>query len=132
MLTRDSYIALLEKRASAESSIPPNDSAEATTQEHNNNKEDNRQYLHSIFPNAAEVQSNQSATIKKLFSETSGKTITSNPLLKLGSAVFKTISREPFINAINETSFFKNASPLYIELAYGAFCNELEKIGTDV
>ncbi len=126
MLTRDSYIALLEKRASDESSIQPNDSAEATVQEHNRNKEDNRQYLHGIFPNAGEVQTEQGRDVRKLFSSIPSHAITSNPLLKL--ALLKEASRDTFFGAFQRANLLKTASPLYLELAYGAFTNELEKI----
>jgi hypothetical protein len=119
MLTRDRYVALLEKRAADESSIPPNDSAEATTQEHNRIKEDDRQYLHNTFSKAEEVQSNQTATMKKLFPSLPGHTITSSPLLKVARAVF---------DEALQNGAIKTASPFYAELAYRSFCDELEKI----
>lgn len=123
MLTRDSYVALLEKRA-AESdieSVQHIDSAQVTTSEHNSNKEDNRQYLHGIFPNAGEVQSNQTATVKKLFNNTKDA-ITSNPLMKLAEA------RRVFFGAINANGMAKTASPMYLELMFSSFKDELEKI----
>lgn len=133
MFTRDSYVALLEKRAEygdvhsdphsvsgAPTSTPGMDSAAATTQEHDRNKEDNRQYLHGIFPNAGAVQSNQTATIKQMFSNLPKDTITSNPLLKVARAVF--------FDALQQGDMLKTASPIHIELAYHAFCDELEKI----
>lgn len=121
MLTRDSYVALLEKRAAdtAESSIEPNDSAEATAIEYRKNMEDNRQYLHDIFPNAGEVQANQSATIKKMFDNIPSGAIVGTPLLKVARAVF--------FEAINR-GHVKTASPIHAELSYRAFCDELEKI----
>lgn len=121
MLTRDSYVALLEKRAAdaAESSIEPTDSAEATAQEYRKNLEDNRQYLHGVFPNAGEVESNQSATVKKLFNNMPKDTIVGTPLLKVARAIF--------FEAV-QGGHIKTASPIHAELAYRAFVDELEKI----
>lgn len=120
MFTRDAYVALLEKRATdTESSVEPNDSAEATAMEYRKNLEDNRQYLHGIFPNAGEVQANQSATIKKLFDNLPSGTIVGTPLLKVARAVF--------FEAISQ-GHVKTASPIHAELSYRAFCDELEKI----
>lgn len=126
MLTRDSYIAILEKRASDETSIPLNDSAEATIQEHNRNKEDNRQYLHDVFSNAGEAQSEQGKDVRKLFANATSRTITSNPLLKLAHS--KNAIRESFFGAFQNASILKTAAPIYLELAYSSFNNELEKI----
>lgn len=133
MLTRDSYVALLEKRAElydnhpdpqsashAPTAVPENDSAAATAAEHSKIKEDNRQYLHGIFPNAGAVQENQTAHIKKLFSNLPKDTITSNPLLK--------VARAMFYEAVQHGQFMKTASPIQRELAFSSFCNELEKI----
>ena len=126
MTTRDDYVALLEKRAASEGdvltdSIPPNDSAEATTQDHNKNREDNRAYLHSIFSNAAAVQSNQSAELHRLFPNAPSNTTTSNPLIKMA---FRTV----FFNALDNGNLLKAASPIHLEVAYDAFVDELEKI----
>lgn len=128
MLTRDYYVALLEKRASenlpdeAPGVNPPPvlDSAQVTTNEHNKNLADNREYLHGIFPNAGEVESNQSATMKKLFNNLPKDTITSNPLIK--------VAREMFFGAIESGGLMKTAAPIHREVAFSAFCDELEKI----
>ncbi len=121
MITRDSYVAFLEKRAAdaAESAIEPTDSVQLTTQEYRKNREDDRQYLNSIFPNAGEVQSNQSATVKKMFDSIPKDAIVGTPLLKVARAVF--------FDAVN-SGRIKTASPIHAELVYRSFANELEKI----
>jgi len=133
MLTRDPYVALLEKRAElydvyqdpqsashAPTAVPENDSAASTVQEHNRIKEDNRNYLHQIFPNAGAVQENQSAHLKKLFNDIPKDAIISNPLIK--------VARDLFFGAIQHGEFLKTASPIHVEMAYRSFCDELEKI----
>lgn len=133
MLTRDSYVALLEKRAEmydvykdpesashAPTAVPENDSAASATQEHNKIKEDSRDYLHTLFPNAGAVQENQSAHMKKLFTDLGKDTVIGNPLIKVARAVF--------FNAVQQGDFLKTASPIHVEMAYRSFCDELEKI----
>lgn len=121
MLTRDSYVALLEKRAAdaAESAIEPTDSAQLTTQQYNQNMADSREYLHSAFSNAGAVESNQSASVKKLFENIPSGAIVGTPLLKVARAIF---------DEALERGAIKTASPIYAELSYRAFVNELEKI----
>ncbi len=120
MLTRDSYIALLEKRASMESSIPPNDSAAETHEEFKKNQADNREYLHSIF-NTAGAAADNMQNIKKSFGDLSDKTVIGHPLLKVAN-------REFFFSTMQSNELLKTASPLHIEVAFSAFCDELEKI----
>lgn len=120
MLTRDPYVAILEKRAAAESSIPPNDSAEATNAEFNQNQEDNKQYLNATFGQAGAVASNMAAT-KKLFSREGVDTVVGHPLLKMAS-------RELFFNSLQQRGLLKTASAIHLEVAYNSFCDELEKI----
>lgn len=121
MLTRDSYVALLEKRAAdaAESAIEPVDSAELMTQQRNQILSDDRQYLHNTFSRAGEVESGQSATVKKLFTSVPSGAITGTTLLKVARAMFK--------EAL-DTGHIKMASPIHAELAFSSFVNELEKI----
>lgn len=134
MLTRDQYVALLEKRASEHldplhESIAPNDSAELMTQQQNQVHADDRDYLHSVFAHAAAVQNNQSSELKKLFPGMHASShpdshkrdvVTSSPLIK--------VARDTFFAAIEETNFLKTASPFHLELAYRSFVEELEKI----
>lgn len=126
-MTRDSYVALLEKRATTDEdvlheAIPSNNSAETADIEHNQNREDHRNYLHSIFSNASRVQENQSSELRKLFPGLSNKTVTSNPLIKVAS-------RQTFITVLQgHGNFLKTAAPLHIEVAFNAFQDELEKI----
>lgn len=129
MTTLDNYVALLEKRATSEAevlhdSVPPNDSAEATTQEYNKNMADNRQYLHGVFGRAGAVESQQSAMVGKLFSNVPKGAISGHPLMKVAS-------REPFFEVVQRNgNFMKTASPFHLEVAYNAFCDELTKIAT--
>lgn len=121
MLTRDSYVALLEKRAAdaAESAIEPTDSAELTTQQYRQNLADNREYLHGAFSNAAAVESNQTASVKKLFNNIPSGAIPGGPLLKVARAIF---------DEAVEKGKVKMASPIHAEVAYRSFLDELEKI----
>jgi hypothetical protein len=126
MMTRDAYVALLEKRAASDGdvlheSIPPNDSYDVANQEHRKNQEDHRTYLHSVFSNAEAVQTNQSAEVRKLFNNLPSGTSTSNPLLKM--------ARAPFFAAVEaHSNFVKTASPVHREVTFNSFCDELEKI----
>jgi isopentenyldiphosphate isomerase len=126
MTTRDAYVALLEKRATSEGdalheSVPAVDSAQVATQEHNKNQEDHRAYLHTIFSNAGDVQTNQSAEVKKLFNNIPKDAVTSNPLIK--------VARAPFFSILQtHGNFLKTASPIHAEVAFNAFADELHKI----
>lgn len=121
MLTRDLYIAFLEKRASEESSIPPNDSAAATTDEFESNQKDQNAFLHANFSRASSVQAQQTAEAKKIWSDVDGKKISGNPLMKVAM-------RNVFNNAVYNTHILKEASPIHCEMAFQSFCDELEKI----
>lgn len=126
MTTRDAYVAILEKRAASEGdvlheSISPNDSYDTANQEHRRNQEDHRAYLHSVFSNAGSVQTNQSAEIRKLFNNIPSGASSSNPLIK--------IARDPFFAALEEHgNLVKAASRVHREVAFSAFCDELQKI----
>ncbi len=121
MLTRDSYVALLEKRAAdaAESAIEPTDSAQLTTQQYRENMADSREYLHGAFSQAGAVEGNQSATVKKLFNNIPSGAIVGTPLMKVARAIF---------DEAVEKGVIKTASPIHAEVAYRSFIDELEKI----
>lgn len=123
MLTRDSYVALLEKRASAEvgpeTSVPANDSAEATNAEVAKTRADDHTYLSGLFTKAEAVQSDQSSTMKHLFPGAEGTKVYGNPFIKAA-----------FYRGIRERNLLKTASPIHCELAFNSFCDELEKIAS--
>lgn len=123
MLTRDNYIALLEKRAMDESSVPENDSAKTTVSEYDQNRADQSQILHSLFNQAGSVQSEMTATGKKVFANAEGTKISGHPLLKMAS-------RNAFLAAVQNRNMFKTASAVQLEVAYNAFKDELEKIAS--
>ena len=122
MLTRDSYIALLEKRAQEESSVPNIDSSGVAENEYEKNLKDSNTILHELFTQATSTESNQSSEAKKLFpgSDHEMHRESGNPLMKVAKSVF--------LDIVQSTEFSKTASPLHLELAFGSFCNELAKI----
>ena len=129
MLTRDAYIARLEKRAETAAvhstvdgptSIDPNNSAEATRGEYDSIREDNRKYLEGLFSRSSDVERDQSRMAKDIFPEGDGTRIYGNPFMKKAS----------FYGAIQEMGLLKTASPLHLEVAFSAFQDELGKIGT--
>jgi hypothetical protein len=133
MTTRDAYVALLEKRAElfdvykdpqsasgAPTAVPENDAAASAAHEHNQNKSDSRDQLHTLFANAGAVQSNQTEHLKKMFHDLPKDTVTRNPLIKM--------ARAAFFDAVGQGEILKTASPIHIELAFSSFCDELEKI----
>lgn len=123
MITRDAFVAALEKRAfEAPESIPANDSAQATVEQISKNRDDNRDYVHGIFSNAGAVQTQQTEEAKKLFPSTEGTKFSGNLLMK--------VARNTFFSVMGQGNFLKTASPMHIELAYTAFTDELEKIAT--
>jgi hypothetical protein len=119
MLTRDFYIATLEKRAAEEA---PNDSQETALSEFASNMKDNRAYLTGIFDNAGAVEKTDSREAGKLFP---GKTEKESGyvFMKVARALFD----EALVNA-ETNGLLKTASPAYREVAFHAFCEELEKI----
>lgn len=128
MTLRDYYETLVEKTANAAEgdnlteAICYPDSVQAATNDHNRIMDDCRSYLHSTFSQAAEVQKNQSAELKKMFEmQPDGRTITSNPLIK-------TAFRNVFFDAIPDIDKLKTASPIHQEVAFNAFFDELQKI----
>jgi hypothetical protein len=120
------YTTLLAKMANAaegdgtHEAISRPDNVESTTTDHNRIMDDSRSYLHSIFSQASEVQSNQSAELKKMFSMPHN-TVTSNPLIKVAF-------REVFFQAMDDANLLKIASSIHQEVAFNAFFDELEKI----
>lgn len=116
MLTRDHYIAVLEKRAAEGFPVPhSNDSAQTALEEVQDNMGDNRSELKGLFSNASAQQTQASKELNKLFP--SGKRETAAPLLKLAAR-----------RALTETALLKEASPQYMEVAFRSFERELEKI----
>jgi hypothetical protein len=121
MQTRDFYIATLEKRAAEESSVI--DNQEAALNDFASNAKDNRQYLGELFDNAGAVEKEQAKTVSKLFP---GKTEKES-----GGQMLKLAARELFNDALvqaEEQGLLKTASAAYREVAFHAFCSELEKI----
>lgn len=127
MTILDAYAALFQKLAADESSIPENDSAAATVAEYQRIQEDSRNFLHETFSNAASVQSNQGSEIGKLFSGPNGTKISGNPLLKLAS---DGEILDELWQGVVQNQPEKLAQPLYLELQYRSFRDELEKIGS--
>ncbi len=119
MLTRDAYIAILEKRAHSEFPVPhENDSHAAALQEVSSNMSDNRSTLKGLFDNAGAVQTQQGKELNKLFPGKTKKEAV-GPLLKLAAA-----------HAMTQLPFFKTASPYYIDVALSSFEREVEKIAS--
>lgn len=120
MLTRDHYIAILEKRASDEASS----AAEIANKEVVDNTKDNRTYLGGLFDNTSSVEKHQTKQVGKLFS---GKGVEQEPggqFLKVARVIFD----DAMLSAHKE-GLMKTASPAYREVAFHSFCQELEKIG---
>lgn len=119
MLTRDAYIAILEKRAADEQAAV--DSAEVASDEVASNRDDNRAYLKGLFEQAGAVEKGQSKQIGKLFPGNEDK---------VSGNVFLKVARQMFDEAFGqvEDGHIKTASPHYREVAFHAFVNELEKI----
>lgn len=117
MLTRDSYIAILEKRATAEG---PVDNVEAAMKEVSSIQSDDKAYLGGLFTRADDVEKNQSKTISKLFPGESKK--------EPGAVLMKAAHYEAFVAAMGEHELLKTASPAYNEIVFRGFCDELEKI----
>lgn len=124
MVTIDTYIALLEKRAMDESSVEKIDNAKETVDEYSRNQADSRQQLQGLFNHAGAVSSDLTATAKKVFPNAHGTKISGHPMLKVAS-------RAVFFAAL-EHQHVKIASPLQREVAYHSFCDELEKIAADL
>ena len=120
MLTRDSYIAILEKRASAEDS---QDNVDVANKEVSSIKSDSRDYLGGLFSRASDVQNNQSKTVSKLFPGNSKK--------EYGTVLMKT-AHTVFIESMVGRGLLKTASPAYTEVVFRGFCDELEKIAARI
>lgn len=122
MLTRDSYVALLQKRAAeAESSIPDVNSNDDALEDFKKIQTDSREFLHGLFNHASAVESQQSAEAKKIWSGTDGTKVSGNPLMKVAM-------RQYFQSVLLENGLMKTASPFQKELAFNSFFDELEKI----
>lgn len=124
MLTRDKYIAILEKRSSVADteSVPNIDNQEIALKERDDNLNDNRDYLKGIFGEAGNVESNQSKTVSRLFPGKSPK--------ESGTVLMK-LARQLFDTALGSSDgLIKNASAVYREVALHSFTDELEKISS--
>lgn len=124
MLTNDHYIAMLEKRAAENDgdAIPTYcDQREQAVSEYERTLSDSKDYLGSLFTNTGKIQKYQDDTVRRLFPGTHKGSESGNPLLKVAS-------RQAFLQALEQTEFMKTASPMYLELSYRSFCDELEKI----
>ena len=120
MLTRDHYIAILEKRA-ADESAASYDAVEVADKEIASNSQDNKAYLGTLFDNTSSVQRHQTKQLDKLLPGKTPKE-TAAPLIKAAA-------RELFDSALSEAGLLKTASPAYREVAFRSFCSELEKLG---
>lgn len=120
MLTRDNYIALLEKRAAEETAV---DSQEMALSERNENRSDSRAQLDKLFANTGAVEKNQSKEVSKLFPGKSEK--------EPGPILMK-IAQRAFDQAVlrAEGGVLKTASAEYRAVAFRSFCSELEKIAS--
>lgn len=121
MLTRDPYVAALEKRAfqewaENEADEKSNWAVNAANREHEKIKSDSRQQLGELFSNAGGLESEATKTVKELFPGAEGDKETSSPFIKVARHCF------------NSTTMLKQASPIYKELVMRSFCDELEKI----
>jgi len=114
MITRDSYIAKLEKRAmETDLEVDPVKNVES---QYHKNMEDNRSTLTTLFSRAGDVQTNQSAEARKLFPGAEGQKESGNPLMK--------VARAQFMEAVSN----KDLSPIYKELAFQSVCDEMQKL----
>src|ERR1051325_5766123 len=120
VLTRDSYIAALEKRATSDLPNYMVDNRAVAQEEHRTNQSDSRGQLVELFSNAKNVEKGDSKLMSKLW-PAKGEKDTSNPLIK--------VARSAFHKAIQDTAFFKTASAHYMGVALRSFEDELEKIG---
>lgn len=105
------YIRLLEKMANEDSDVE-----KVVRSDYKKNLSDNREYLGGIFTRASAVEDTQSSEIKKLFPSTDGDRESGNPLMKVARAAFHRSTQNVGL------------SPIYSELAFQSFCDELEKI----
>lgn len=120
MLTRDFYIATLEKRASD----TPADSAELIQQQYDASIKDDRAALGQYFDNAGSIQKEQGRTVDRLFpgKSKSVEKVYGGPLLKVARELFNQAWPEI------EGGLMKTAEPSYREIAFRAFAEEIEKI----
>lgn len=117
MLTRDSYIAILEKRAEEEKK--PVDNVEDADKAKASIFSEDRSYLGHLFDGTGEVEKSQTQLMNRLFPGSSKK--------ESGTPLIKT-AHDIFTQAVFGHELLKHASPAYLEVAYRGFCNELEKI----
>ena len=121
MLTRDHYIALLEKRAADESAASSYDGQATAIKEYGENKADNKNYLGGLFDNTGSVEKSQSSLASKLFPG-KGEKESGQVLMKVARALFD----DAVVQAPG--GFLKTGSPHYQEVAFHSFYEELEKI----
>ncbi len=123
MLTRDFYIATLEKRAAE---AAPADSAELAQQQYNATVKDDRAILKEHFDEASAVERQQGQTVGKLFpgNNKGVEKVYGGPLLKVARQIFDECWPQ-----IEEGMLTKTAAPFYREVVFRSFYNELEKLG---
>jgi hypothetical protein len=119
MLTRNDYIAILEKKA--EDTVHT-DSQEAAIKDYESNMSDNRTYLKGLFDQAGAVEKDESKQISKLFPGKEDKE---------SGHVFLKVARQLFDSAFDavEVGYVKTSAAPYKEVAFRGFINELEKTG---
>lgn len=123
MLQRDTYIKLLEKRASTVDggAIGTDynyniDNAAVANSDHDKNLSDNRSTLGSLFSRMGEAQKVETRFAKKWFPAEKFTKDTSAPLLKIA------------MNTLAASSAFRDYPPHYQAVAIRSFSEELEKI----
>lgn len=115
MFTNDRYVAMLEKMASGEE----NDNTQIARKDYNENRQENRRYLGTLFDRADEVERQMTSAVHQA---TSSRNESGSPFIK--------IAREAFNGFFADTGFSKTASPTYREVAFRAFAGELEKLAS--
>ncbi len=122
MLTRDFYIATLEKRAAE---TTPADSAEMAQQQYDATVKDDRSTLREYFDGAGTVERQQGQAVGKYFpgKHKGVEKVYGGPLLKVARQLFNEVWPQV------EDGLMKTASPQYREIVFRSFYNELEKLG---
>lgn len=92
------------------------DSVKAMLEDYAKNMEDHRSYLKEVFNRTDSVESEMGSEFRKLFPNAPASKESGHPLLK--------IARATFMDVISDSGL----SPIYSELAYRSFCDEIEKI----
>lgn len=116
-LTRDDYIACLEKRATAE------DNQDVALGELAANRTDSRAQLGHLFDQAGASEKGQSKQIAKLFPGKEEKE-SGHVLLKVARELFDTA-----FDCLEGEGHFKTAAANYREIVFRGYVDELAKIG---